>query len=403
MSDSKQAVLFVNLWPEPKSSAAGVRTFEMGLFVKRLGYELFGISPNAASEHSNTWEKSGIRILTCDPNSSASAEVLKTLSPELVIFDRFYTEEKYGWRARELWPLALQVIDTSDLHSLRAARQKAHLAGSAVLQPSDEFFDEDLLREMAALHRADVCLVVSPFEVNWLIQHGFEKERICYLPFSAQPEANFKPLRERHEFCFLGNYLHKPNVDAVQWLASELWPALRKKLPEAELHLYGAYPSQVISQLHKKNGIFSHGFVENHREAIARHEVMLAPLRFGAGIKGKILEAWATGTPVLGTPLAFEGMGDGFAEFKNSEEFIEQVLLLQNPNYWQKNVEAGLQELEKSFNQELIFKTFADFLANSQTQLENIRRSLTGRMLRHHSSQYLKYFSMWIEEKNKQR
>lgn len=398
-----QAVFFVNLWPEPRSSAAGVRTIEIGQFIRRLGYQLVGVAPGAASSHSDEWQNTGVRTLTCDPNSSEAAEILKTLSPELVLYDRFYTEEKYGWRARELWPKALHMIDTSDLHCLRGARQRAHLANSEVLAPHDDFFGEDFLREIASLHRADVCLVVSSYETEWLIGQGFEKERVCYLPFSAQADKVLSPQTDRSGYCFLGNYLHAPNVDAVRWLESELWPALRKQLPEAQLHLYGAYPSQAISQLHGKNGIHSHGFVEDHRQAIARHLVMLAPLRFGAGIKGKILEAWATGTPVIGTPLAFEGMGSGFSEFTATGEFVEQIQNLQKPECWRKNVEMGLERLENKFEREVIFKTFAEFLTASQLGLTEIRKSLTGRLLRHHGAQSLKYFSQWIEEKNKNR
>lgn len=400
---SSQVLYFVNLWPEPRSSAAGIRTQEMSLFIQRLGYEIVGISPVALSQHSEAWEKNGVRTLSCDPNSSEAAEILKTLSPDLVVYDRFYTEEKYGWRARELWPEALHMIDTSDLHCLRGARQRAHLAGSEVFEPTEDFFGEDFLREMASLHRADVCLVVSSFELEWLVQRGFEKERICYLPFSSHADAELKPKGDRHGFCFLGNYRHAPNVDAVRWLESELWPALRKRVPTAELHLYGAYPPQAITQFHGRNGIFSHGFVEDHRQAIARHEVMLAPLRFGAGIKGKILEAWATGTPVLGTPLAFESMGAGFAEFTNVEGFVDQIQNLQKPEHWRNHVELGLDRLKNRYDREMIFKIFAEFLAASRLALPQIRKSLTGRLLRHHGAQSLKYFSAWIEEKNKNR
>lgn len=403
MKAAPQAVFFVNLWPEPRSSAAGVRTYEMSLFIRRLGYQLIGVAPGAASVHSEAWERSGTRVLSCDPNSSQAAEILKTLTPELVIYDRFYTEEKFGWRARELWPEALQMIDTSDLHCLRGARQRAHLAGSEVLEPHDDFFGDDLLREMASLHRADVCLVVSSYEAEWLNRQGFEKKRVCFLPFSAQADRALKAQTDRRGFSFLGNYLHAPNVDAVRWLESELWPALREHLPAAELHLYGAYPPQAISQLHGKSGIFSHGFIEDHRQALARHEVMLAPLRFGAGIKGKILEAWATGTPVLGTPLAFESMGTGFAEFTDAVEFVDQIQNLQKPECWHKNVQQGLAQLENKFEQEIIFKTFATFLENSMLDLAEMRKSLIGRLLRYHGAQSLKYFSQWIEEKNKNR
>jgi glycosyltransferase involved in cell wall biosynthesis len=398
-----QAVFFVNVWPEPRSSAAGIRTRELSQFMKRLGYEIVAVAPSEKTERSAEWETDHVRTLSCDPNSSLECDALKMLSPDLVVYDRFYTEEKFGWRARELWPDALHVIDTIDIHSLRGARQKAHAAGVDTKEPTDEFFDEDYLREMASLHRADVCLVVSDYEAAWLTKRGFEKERVCYLPFSASPQKNLKAQTSRNGFCFIGNYMHAPNVDAVKWLESELWPALRRQNPTAELHLYGAYPPQAISQLHGKNGIFSHGHVDDHRAAISQHQVMLAPLRFGAGIKGKVLEAWATGTPVLGTPLAFESMGEGFPQFTDATTFIQQIQRLEDPAYWQKTVEHGLQTLKKNFEAEAIFQTFAAFLKTSKVRLPQIRQSLTGRMLRHHGALSTKYLSRWIEEKNKNR
>ena len=403
MSEAMQAVIFVNVWPEPRSSAAGLRTRELSEFIQRLGYELIAVAPSETTSHAAEWEKAGVQTLSCDPNSSDEAEILKTLSPQLVVYDRFYTEEKFGWRARELWPESLQIVDTIDLHCLRGARQRAHNASADVITPLDEFFGEDFLREMASIFRADVCFVVSQFEAEWLAKQGFEKERICYLPFSAQMEKNLKTQNEREGFCFIGNYMHAPNVDAVKWLESELWPALRQQLPNAELHLYGAYPPRAILQLQGKNGIYSHGYVEDHRAAISRHQVMLAPLRFGAGIKGKVLEAWATGTPVLGTRLAFESMGSGFAEFADQTEFVEQIRHLAEPVFWKSNVDLGVKRLETKFRPEAIFATFAEFLSASKQNMPKIRRSLTGRLLRHHGAQSLKYFSRWIEEKNKNR
>ena len=156
-----QAVYFVNLWPEPRSSAAGVRTLEMSQFLQRLGYDLVGVAPGVASSHSEAWNKNGVRTLTCDPNSSVSAKDLEALSPDLVVYDRFYTEEKYGWRARELWPEALHVIDTSDLHSLRGARQRALQAGADVIHPHADF--------LAKTSYVKWRLCTGPMCVSWFL------------------------------------------------------------------------------------------------------------------------------------------------------------------------------------------------------------------------------------------
>lgn len=404
MSQAQQAVFFVNVWPEPLSSAAGLRTRELAVFLQRQGYEVIGVSSGPASDYSAQWEKLGVKTWSCDPNLSKTTEQLQVLRPELIIYDRFYIEEQFGWRARELWPEALHIVDSIDVHCLRRAREKVlaqKLSWPELLNPGDELLGEDMLRELASFHRADVTLVVSSFEAEWLQKRGLEAERILWLPFGATAEKKLKPKRDRRGFCFLGNFLHAPNMDAVNWLVKELWPALRERLPSAELHLYGAYPPSSVSHHKGKSGIYLHGFVEDHRAAIAQHEVMLAPLRFGAGIKGKILEAWAVGTPVLGTPIAFEGMCESHPEFLDAESFVAEALRLQEPSTWQEGVNFGLRALEKIYTPDILFARWNDYLNGAFVKLPQWRGSLTGRMLRHHGAQSTKYLSRWIEEKNK--
>ncbi len=402
--NSQQAVIFVNHWPEPMSSAAGLRTREMSSFLQRLGYEVVGIAPGPASEHSSNWTKTGVRTLSCDPNQSSIEQTFALLKPEVVIYDRFYMEEQYGWRARELWPEALHILDTSDIHCIRRARQRAvaaNLPWPEVMTPPVEMFEEDILREMAALHRVDVSLVVSSFEQQWLESQGLDAERILLLPFSSEIEIKVVPFEERQGFCFLGNFLHAPNLDAVKWLESELWPALRQKMPKAELHLYGAYPPQVVTRHKGKDGIYSHGAVDDHRKALSQHKALIAPLRYGAGIKGKVLEAWATGTPAIGTPITFEGICNGHPQFMNATEFVEQVTKLEDADFWKTSIEQGQAILTQKFTQKIIFQKFKEFLPHALASRNRWRSSLTGRMLRHHGSQSVKYLSRWIEEKNK--
>ena len=404
MSQPKQVLFFVNVWPEPLSSAAGLRTRELAAFLRRQGYEVIAVASGPASEYSAQWEKLGVRTLSCDPNKSKTDETLQSFNPELVIFDRFYIEEQFGWRARELWPQALQIIDSIDIHCLRRARERAlalKLSWPELMNPSDELLGEDMLRELASFHRADVTIVVSSFEAEWLAQRGLEADRILWLPFSAVAEKQLAPFDERRGFCFLGNFLHAPNMDAVNWLVKELWPAVRQQLPSAELHLYGAYPPPSVAHHKGKNGIFIHGFVEDHRAAIASHQAMLAPLRFGAGIKGKILEAWSVATPVVGTPIAFEGMCQEHPEFLNAEEFVREILRLQDLQSWQDDVDFGLKALRDIYDPEVLFEKWNSYLAEAFTKLPLWRQSLTGRMLRHHGAQSTKYLSRWIEEKNK--
>ena len=135
----------------------------------------------------------------------------------------------------------------------------------------------------------------------------------------------------------------------------------------------------------------------DHRKAITRHRAMLSPLRFGAGIKGKVLESWGTGTPVIGTWLTFEGMGEAGILGNDADSLISlSVRLHQNETLWLEEQNRGLQNLELRFSRKRLKARFLQFLKN----LPPVNSHLTGAMLRHQHSNSLKYFSRWIEAKS---
>lgn len=402
----KHALFFVYVWPEPMSSAAGVRTYALLRALKNAGYELSAVSPSQTSAHSEALNRFGCATYPCDPNASIpTEESLRALSPSLVVYDRFVMEEQFGWRARALWPEALHLVDTQDLHSLRRARERmvaAGKSGEAVKYPSHADMGEDLLRELASLYRADAALVVSAFEHSLLLGLGYPAESLLHLAFPAPRDPAPAPFEARRGFCFLGNFRHPPNLHGVRWLLVELWPAVRKALPAAELHLYGAYPPAEISRHKGEKGIFAHGPVADHRAALRSHRALLSPLRFGAGIKGKVLEAWGTGTPVIGTALSFEGMGKEGLLAEDGDQLAEACLALEDGALWRKESLSGLEAVGALYGEASLREAFVSFVEGKTKGLPALRaRNLTGAMLRHHSLNASKYFSRWIEAKNR--
>ncbi len=391
------AVLFAYVWPEPFSSAAGVRTLELCKNLRALGFEPLVLSPckeNTASAYLN---QEGIRTLPTPANDSSVVEQLKKITPNLVLYDRFVMEEQFGWRARELWPEALHLVDTQDLHSVRRARERLLAAGASAEEISSltkADFGLDLDRELSSLYRADGCLVVSTWERDWLLQQNYPAERVFYLPFGAAKENSSPSFADRKDYAFLGNFRHPPNLDAVDWLAKDLWPKIHNN---NNLYLYGAYPPATVSKLHGKDGIIVAGSVQNHRAALQKHRVLLAPLRFGAGIKGKVLEAWATGTPVVGTPIAMEGFDH--ASFQG-EEFIQTAkALYESESQWQSAQQQGYKALE-TFAPERLKQELAKILEIGFSQKQNWRQHWISRVLKHQTNNSTKYFSLWIEAKN---
>ena len=118
-----------------------------------------------------------------------------------------------------------------------------------------------------------------------------------------------KSFEERTDFVSIGNFLHPPNLDAVYHLKNDIWPLIKSHLPKVNLHIYGAYETQEIRSLNnKKDGFIFHGYVEDSFKVVNSARVLLAPLRFGAGLKGKLIQAMQCGTPSAMSTIAAEGM-----------------------------------------------------------------------------------------------
>src|SRR5690606_21629836 len=209
----------------------------------------------------------------------------KALNPNIVLFDRFMVEEQYSWRVKEACPGAIRILDTEDLHFLRHARQEAFKNGDT---SEEEYLPSELAkRELAAIYRSDLSILISSYEYH-LLQEKFNisKEILCYLPFQIKAEQPSKKpskgFQQRANFVFIGNFLHEPNWTTVQKLKL-IWPAIRKELPKAEIHIYGAYPSQKVLQLNNpKQGFLIKGRADNAIDTLACYRVLLAPIPFGA-------------------------------------------------------------------------------------------------------------------------
>lgn len=393
-----KVLFFVYVWPEPKSSAAGVRTLELCENLRSLGHAVKLVSPCKQNAASAYLQSQGFEIASCAANDSAAFQGLKS-KPELVFFDRFVMEEQFGWRVRETWPEATQVIDTQDLHTLRRARERLLQAGAspeAILSLEGANFSQDFDRELASFFRADAVLVVSRFEQSWLLQQGFPENRLFYLPFGAPRESQIPGFAERSGFCFLGNLRHPPNLDALRWIKESIWPLIRERLPKAELTIVGAYPPQLVSEWQGKNGISLRAHQENHRSTLLASRVMLAPLRYGAGIKGKVLEAWACGLPVAASPVALEGIGEH--GFSTATELAQEALALHEIEAKWQAASSQTEQQISPFQPEKLWEVLKNILGKINA-LES-RQHPFSRMLRQQNAQASKYFSLWIEEKN---
>ena len=413
MNQVQKLLIIGFVWPEPNSSAAGGRMMQLISLFKADGFSITFASSAQNSDFIVDLYEYGVERKSIELNNSSFDVFIKDLNPTVVLFDRFMIEEQFGWRVAENYPDALRLLDTEDLHCLRLARQKA-FKENRLFKTTDLFVEEVAKREVASILRCDLSLLISEFEMQ-LLESTFKIDNalLYYLPFLLEP-INDAILQElpsfevRKDFVFVGNFLHEPNWNAVQYLKETMWPLIKKQIPEAFLNVYGAYPSQKVMQLHnKKDGFLILGRAVDAQEEVKKARVVLAPLRFGAGIKGKLLEAMQCGTPSSTTSIGSESMhGDlPWSGFVNDDvaDFVDAaVLLYQDQKIWDKAQKNGIEIINQRYSKDLFeaeFRTKIDFLCANlkQHRLNNF----LGTLLQHHTLKSTKYMSRWIEEKNK--
>jgi hypothetical protein len=409
-----RVLVIAYVWPEPRSSAAGVRTEQLINDLRQAGGSVTVASASKQNEASAELEAKGIRCVPILLNDSSFNVWMREEKFDFVLFDRFISEEQFGWRVLEASPQTVRIMDSSDLHFLRRTRQKALKNGaplSDIFSDRLDFLSDDAFREVASIYRCDLTLLVSDHECA-LLRERFElaPHLLKHLPigYPAATLTGLPGFSERRGFATIGNFRHPPNADGNRWLKKEIWPRIRAALPHAEMHIYGAYPAREDMGLtDPSQGFYVKGPVPNALEALTPHRVILAPLRFGAGIKGKIADAWRSGAPVVTTPIGAEGMSSFGRTFGGSiagsvEYFAKQAVLLhESAEHWESARRVGVRTLAEQLNAETLGKDFIDSLLELKKNLHAHRsKSFISRVLSQQAFQGTKYFSKWIEAKS---
>ena len=405
-SMGKRMLIIGLVWPEPTSSAAGWRMLQLVDLFNSQGFEITFSSAASKSEHSFPLANKGVMEVEIKLNDSSFDEFIKDLNPDFVLFDRFMTEEQYSWRVMQTCPQAIRILDTEDLHFVRQARQEAYKKGLDF--NSDMLYSDLAKRELTAIYRSDLSLIISGFEME-LLQDEFtiNPQILSYLPFQIQHQEQERiGFEDREHFTFIGNFLHEPNWKTVQRI-KEIWPSIRKKLPKAEVHIYGAYPSDKVWQLNQpKQGFRIMGRADHAIDTLKKYRVLLAPIPFGAGLKGKFIDALFAGIPSISSKVGAEAMFQdqewpGYIADKTEEIVDKAVSLYQDQLAWESAAKRSQQILESLIDPNW-GKDLTHALEKIQQNLESHRRkNMIGQIL--WSNQFLssKYLSQWIEEKNK--
>lgn len=413
MNQIKKLLIIGFVWPEPNSSAAGGRMMQLISIFKQNGFEITFASPALDSDFMVDLSESGVKKVSIELNNSSFDDFIIELNPDVVLFDRFMIEEQFGWRVSENCPKAIRLLDTEDLHCLRTARQKA-FKENRVFELHDLLSEEVAKREIASILRCDLSFIISEFEMKILKDvFKIDSDLLYYLPFLVYEMSELDLLKlplfeERKNFVFIGNFLHEPNWNTVQYLKETIWPLIKKQFPEAVLEVYGAYPSQKVLQLHQpKNGFFIMGRAADANEIVKKARVVLAPIRFGAGLKGKLLEAMQCGTPSVTTTIGSEAMHanlswNGFVT-DGTELFAKKAVeLYHDENLWIQAQENGVAIVNECYQLSKYSTALIAAINSLLNDYESHRlQNFMGSLLQHHTLKSTKYMAKWIEAKNK--
>ena len=297
------------------------------------------------------------------PHIQSVTELLKQngASYDVVVLCRHYIAHPLLKAVKMFAPQARLWFDTVDLHYLREERM-AQLEGSEKLA---EMAAATKRQELLVMRSSDVTLVVSPVEKN-LLALELPDSRVEILSNVHEPVEHTQASDQRHHLLFVGGFQHLPNVDAVEWFLKEVWPIVHAEVPEMRVRIVGS-KMPVKLQNFDAPGVEMLGFVQDLDDLLSQSRISIAPLRYGAGVKGKINQAMAHGLPVVATSMAVEGM-DLLHEkhvlvADTPQDFARELLrLYSDETLWNSLVINGKDNIRRTFSRDVAKQTLNKLL-----------------------------------------
>ncbi len=362
-----RALIVDDTLPRPDRDAGSVITLAQMRVLRRLGWRVTfapASGANVTEADRRALERLGIEI-ALPPEHQSVTHYLRDHGPDIdfVMIVRFGNAMALAPAVRELAPRAKLVFQPADLHFLREAREAALLGGrrDAPLRRKRR------MNEIACVREADATLLFSDHEQAVLAAET-DPAKLHVLRWIADPEPPGPGFAARDGLLFIGGFAHRPNADAVRWYADAVLPLLRRERPGLVLHVVGADPPPEIAGLAGPD-IVVHGWVRDLRPLLDQVRLSLAPLRYGAGFKGKVATSLAHGVPVVATPIAVEGTGlqdgDGVAVARGPEGFARAIARLHDdPVAWQALSERAVERVRALYSPEAAAETYRRVLAS---------------------------------------
>lgn len=364
----------------PNQDAGSVTVFNLLLLLREMDFQVTFIPEDNflyMPEYTTAIQRVGVEVLYAPYVTSVEQHLNEHGARyDLAFLFRPDVIKRHLGTVRSLCPRARVLYHTVDLHFLRMTREAKLQSDEAKQRAADEM----KLRELDAIRCADATIVHSTEELK-LLRAELPRAKIHVFPLIMDAKGTTKKFDERRDIVFIGGYQHTPNVDAVEYFVTSIMPHLRKRLPGIRFYAVGSKPPAVIQALESDDVLIT-GFVDDLDSLLDTMRVSVAPLRYGAGIKGKIGSAMAVGLPVVATSLAVEGMslthGDNILVADGPDQIANAIIrLYKNGSLWNQISQNGVAFANKTWGAEAAWSRLAEIVGELGLESARSSRRLT--------------------------
>ncbi|MGB6231517.1 MAG: glycosyltransferase, partial [Litorimonas sp.] len=361
-------VLYVDaVTPEPKKDSGSLDAIYAMRILMEMGYRVhFVPGSNFAywGEATRELQRMGVEAIY-HPFYSNMEQLLDDRGDmfDYVVLSRPESADRFLDQIRERCPSAKIIYNTVDLHFMRMERRAETTNDPELAEAAADMKD----KELGYIDRSDATIVLSSVERELLSQDEERAEKLWTIPLIRAESHRLVEYDTTSDIAFIGGYRHPPNIDAVDWLVGEIWPEMRKTLPGVRLHICGsAMPDRFAD--YASEDVLIRGFIPDLDELLSGLRMTIAPLRFGAGLKGKVASSIGAGVPCIGTSIAFEGMAEeGLDVIRLEAETPKRFAELAGQVYhdealWTTISEAGVTYHNDNYAYRTVLKTYRDML-----------------------------------------
>jgi O-antigen biosynthesis protein len=348
----KRILVIDNSLPTPDRDSGSLRMFRILTILSHLGHRVSFIPDNLTNipPYGDDLRKRGIEVVL-RPHIKDVTNYIESHGRkyDVIILSRCGTAKRHIAAVRLHAPQSHVIFDTVDLHFLRTARE-AELTQKAEAKMLAEQTQE---QEYSLIEEADETWVVSEAERELLL-HDFPGKQIEVVSNIVNIQAPKTSFAERADFLFIGSFLHPPNVDAVLYFVNDIYPLVAQTLPAVKFYIIGHQAPPEIVALGSEN-IIVVGAVPEVLSFFESVKLSVAPLRYGAGVKGKINQSMGLGVPVVATSIAVEGMllehGEDVLIGDTPSDFADAVVeLYRNEQLWSRLSRNSLKKTEAFYS-----------------------------------------------------